>query len=970
MNLNVIRTITIKGQSQDLDKVSGEVRKLAGEMQNVAVVSDRSAKGVLSLEDAWKKQTLKLDEAARAQANIARETSIADRAQREGLITQQQHAERLGLIGQRYAVATVQAGKFAGQTGLNRYELLNLSRQMQDVGVSLAGGQSPFVVLTQQGSQILDVFQATNGTVRGFFSQAIGWAGRFVASTAGVVTGVGAIAAGALYAAGAWQESQRDIEKALIGIGRRSGVTANDINQIARTASSATGLTIGEAREAATEFAKTGAIYKDNIQAASLVTKNFAIVTGQDAKEAAQSLGAALADPAKGADELNNKLGFLDGKTRELVITLANQNRVQEAQKILLDGVAGSVAKATDTLGPFEKAWLAVGKAASSVKNTVGAALSPNTEQENLAALTARRDQLQSGSGIGLFNQRGNQGEIARLNAEIEKLQANLAKAAAAAADDRFKQFSIEADNAVRALQPQIAQLQAVEKALADIKRAQTDANVGGKQGLGSLNDPATRAGQAASINLQESAAQADRLNQITLNIASNYRDVGVETAKVLINLEGAREVAAAVTGAEQLRAQEVARTVQLYLEGKTIIEASAIASAERAVSEAAINAQVENQVHALEQSTELIKARQKGTEATVKAEQAYENAIRAGADASVANDLRLATLANERARLNERIAAAAERTAQAAAEAQRRWEAAARALKFIPFYLLDTLGLMDKLFDSKQGGKSQFNPEGYKSTSTTFDMGSYADQINRLLSTGKSTGDAFNQLLSGGLTKSPDISGGINSGKTGSSSSLGGPLGLDTEKLAALDRLIATMSEDQQKIAIASEIRALQSMGGSLERDEAIKRLTDSLAQLTDATKDNTSATAAMTDVLSPFYSSDPRRTHLGFRAFAGGGIMTSHGMLPLKQYDGGGIANSPQVSVFGEGSSPEAYVPVPTGRIPVTINQPANSNNKQAPQIKIEQHFHGPVTREMASLVKKSGFQAAQDARRVIGG
>lgn len=53
-----------------------------------------------------------------------------------------------------------------------------------------------------------------------------------------------------------------------------------------------------------------------------------------------------------------------------------------------------------------------------------------------------------------------------------------------------------------------------------------------------------------------------------------------------------------------------------------------------------------------------------------------------------------------------------------------------------------------------------------------------------------------------------------------------------------------------------------------------------------------------------------------------ANGGIMTSRGMAKLNKYARGGIANSPQLAVFGEGSTPEAYVPLPDGkRIPVAM-------------------------------------------------
>jgi phage-related minor tail protein len=54
----------------------------------------------------------------------------------------------------------------------------------------------------------------------------------------------------------------------------------------------------------------------------------------------------------------------------------------------------------------------------------------------------------------------------------------------------------------------------------------------------------------------------------------------------------------------------------------------------------------------------------------------------------------------------------------------------------------------------------------------------------------------------------------------------------------------------------------------------------------------------------------------------FANGGIMTRFGEASLKRYAGGGIANSPQLALFGEGTRPEAYVPLPDGRsIPVTM-------------------------------------------------
>lgn len=58
------------------------------------------------------------------------------------------------------------------------------------------------------------------------------------------------------------------------------------------------------------------------------------------------------------------------------------------------------------------------------------------------------------------------------------------------------------------------------------------------------------------------------------------------------------------------------------------------------------------------------------------------------------------------------------------------------------------------------------------------------------------------------------------------------------------------------------------------------------------------------------------------GFTGFANGGVMSPRGPMPLRTYSRGGVANSPQVAVFGEGMMNEAYVPLPDGRrIPVAM-------------------------------------------------
>ena len=115
------------------------------------------------------------------------------------------------------AKAGTAAALLEKQTGLARHELINLSRQAQDVGVSLLSGQSPFLVLVQQGTQIADVFGSSQGTLRGFTSQVAS----ALTPTRLLAGGIG-LAAAAAGTLAAWTVSS---ERALANLSERAGTT-------------------------------------------------------------------------------------------------------------------------------------------------------------------------------------------------------------------------------------------------------------------------------------------------------------------------------------------------------------------------------------------------------------------------------------------------------------------------------------------------------------------------------------------------------------------------------------------------------------------------------------------------------------------------------------------------------------------------------------------------------------------------
>jgi hypothetical protein len=202
---------------------------VAKSAQTTATVTDMASKRQLSVAAAYQRQTLALDEAARSQDRIARATRVADAAFQQGNITQVEHAKRLDLIRQRYATASVANDNFAKSTGLARHELINMSRQIQDVGVSLSSGQSPFTVLVQQGAQIGDIFSSSNGTLRGFGSQVAS----LITPARALGLGMVALGAAAIAAAVSW----RSFALHLDDTARQAGIASGEMAKLQAAAS-------------------------------------------------------------------------------------------------------------------------------------------------------------------------------------------------------------------------------------------------------------------------------------------------------------------------------------------------------------------------------------------------------------------------------------------------------------------------------------------------------------------------------------------------------------------------------------------------------------------------------------------------------------------------------------------------------------------------------------------------------------
>lgn len=107
----------------------------------------------------------------------------------------------------------------------------------------------------------------------------------------------------------------------------------------------------------------------------------------------------------------------------------------------------------------------------------------------------------------------------------------------------------------------------------------------------------------------------------------------------------------------------------------------------------------------------------------------------------------------------------------------------------------------------------------------------------------------------------------------------------------------------------------------------------------------------------------------------FATGGIMTADGPAQTAPYNGG-ITSDVSVALFGEGSQPEAYVPLPDGRsIPVTLSLPANddsgSNGETPDALRLQRADSRELVQELRSLNREVAALRDDNERlsRVLG-
>lgn len=271
----------------------------------------------------------------------------------------------------RQEAAARRAGISVGQYSA---AMRTLPAQFTDIATQLAGGQSPFLILLQQGGQIKDQFGSVQGALSGV--------GEYIRSMAGMINPTtialgGLVGIIGLLAAAAYSSSEQfdQVARSVIMMGGAGFASMQQLNQAAEEVAGKTNISVSSTVDILVALNDTGKYTASQMKqiATSITLMGKA---GNDTKAAMSDFGKIVSDPVKGLASLNEQYGFVDEAMMKHIIQLRKQKGEQAAVTEAIDLFAGVMAKraeettrATDNIG---QSWQWLKKTSSDTFDDIG----------------------------------------------------------------------------------------------------------------------------------------------------------------------------------------------------------------------------------------------------------------------------------------------------------------------------------------------------------------------------------------------------------------------------------------------------------------------------------------------------------------------------------------------------------------------------------------------------------------------
>ncbi|VUC80677.1 Prophage tail length tape measure [Raoultella terrigena] len=290
-----------------------------------------------------------------------------------------------------------------GRTGQSAAQTANAMRmipaQMTDIVVGLSTGQSPFMVLMQQGGQLKDMFGGIGPAIKGVGGYVTGLINPFTLAAAAV--GV----LGLAYYKGS--QEQDEFYKSLTMTGNQVGKTSGQLADMAARVGVTTDSTTGAAASVLNQLVSAGKVAGDSLERVTTAVVKISDATGIATEKLVGDFNDIASDPVAAITKLNDEYHFLTLATYNQIKALQDEGNQQEAARVATDAYANTMQqRASDiheNLGLLESAWDSLGKTA---KGAWDAMLNVGREQtlaDKLATLNENIAEAQKGQAEGGF---------------------------------------------------------------------------------------------------------------------------------------------------------------------------------------------------------------------------------------------------------------------------------------------------------------------------------------------------------------------------------------------------------------------------------------------------------------------------------------------------------------------------------------------------------------------------------------
>lgn len=287
-------------------------------------------------------------------------------------------------------------GQSAAQTA---FAMRMIPAQMTDIVVGLSTGQSPFMVLMQQGGQLKDMFGGIGPAIKGVGTYVMGLVNPFTITAAAV--GV----LGLAYYKGA--QEQDEFYKSLVLTGNQVGKTSGQLADMAARAGAVADSTTGKAASTLNQLVSSGKVAGDSLERVTTAVIKISDATGIATEKLVSDFNDIAADPVAAITKLNDQYHFLTLATYNQIKALQDEGNQQEAARVATDAYANTMQqRANDihqNLGLLESAWDSLGKAAKGAWDAMLNIGREQTLQDKLSTLNENIAEAQKGQAEGGF---------------------------------------------------------------------------------------------------------------------------------------------------------------------------------------------------------------------------------------------------------------------------------------------------------------------------------------------------------------------------------------------------------------------------------------------------------------------------------------------------------------------------------------------------------------------------------------